>query len=216
MTINLRNRKILIVSIIFASAFQLITFILSQINIYLDQEAENLNYKIIVNQIKMNDLDVNMRKIIKIYYTQTYMDNIIFENYENNYLIEEANLSQGRYVNNLIFYLKYIKENFFIKNLNLDNEIKLIFINFNLIQDKKEQVKYLLSEIIKIGNKLGDIEKELSFQNDNLKTSMDKIKHYSHIFHILIVFMQILNALFLLIFFYFLINFLAFAKKNKS
>ena len=102
------------------------------------------------------------------------------------------------------------------KNLNLDHEIKLIFINLNLIQDKKEQVKYLLDEIVKIGNKLYVIEKELSFQNNNLKTSMDKIKYYSHIFHILIVFMQILNALFLLIFFYFLINILAFTKKIKS
>jgi len=58
-----KNNKIIIV-IILAAFFQLVSFVFSQIVVTIDEELEKINYKIISNEIKLDDLDLNIRHIL--------------------------------------------------------------------------------------------------------------------------------------------------------
>ena len=47
-----------------AAFFQLISFILSQVLVKIDEDLENKNYKIISNEIKLKDIDMHLNQVI--------------------------------------------------------------------------------------------------------------------------------------------------------
>ena len=192
--ITIKNK--IIVMIILASIFQLISFIFSQIVINIDEELEKNNYNIISNEIKLEDLDINIRHILPDLYLIGLNHKLNLIMYEKYYSNVEYKLSLTKNFNHLKLYLKYIEKDFFINHdlIGLDIEEN----NYDM-----KNFNFILNKISDAGQKLQVIEEKVIDDNINLNNKKDSSKKSRHLMNIGIIITQIFNLFFLSLFFLF-------------
>ena len=159
MNLNLIKNKF-IITILIAAILQLLTFVLSQWLIKVDQDIESKDYRIISSQMKLKDLVSHAYDIIPglfslngVHRMNSY---IYFPFYKENQYEE----SFQSIIENLKFYLTYIKEDFFIEEMNDFNEqLSTLEKDYDNIKDKKalEKINFLESTLFDIKNNLATV-----------------------------------------------------------
>jgi len=193
---NLLKQNKIIVVIILAALFQLISFIFSQIVVNLDEELEKTNYKTISNEIKLDDLDMIIRHTLPDLLVLTTNQGLNLKFYRKYYSDTEYNESLTKIVNQLSNYLEYIEKDFFI-----DENLKMI--DLNISNNDIKDFKMLSKKIFDMSEKLEILEKKIINANDNLKIKYDYHKHLRHLINIGLISTQIFNLFFLGLFFLF-------------
>ena len=106
---NLLKQNKIIVVIILAALFQLISFIFSQIVVNLDEELEKTNYKTISNEIKLDDLDIIIRHTLPDLLVLTTNQGLNLKFYRKYYSDTEYNKSLTKTVVGGVFPSKTLK-----------------------------------------------------------------------------------------------------------
>ena len=193
--------------IILAAFFQLITFIISQAQIKIDEDLENNNYKIISNEIKLKDLDMHINNIIPDLLVFTINQKVNSQLYTKYYKSKiEYDASFAPIFQNLKFYFDYIKDDFFIiSSKRLKIQINNIENEYNEIDKKTnlDKLIFLEKKLYPIFNQLIIFRNKVNEENKNLYLSKEIYKSISHKLNIGLVVTQILNLLFLSLFFFF-------------
>lgn len=190
-----KNNKIIIV-IILASFFQLVSFVLSQIVVNIDEELEKINYKIISNEIKLDDLDLNIRHVLPDLLVLAVNHQINLQIYNKYYSNHEYDQSLIRIVNHIDNYLKFIEKDFFI-----DHDLKLN--DFDKSNINMQSLKMFQDSIFNVIKKLEIFEKQIIDKGLNLKIKHDHNKNVRHLMNVGLIATQILNLFFLSLFFLF-------------
>lgn len=190
-----KNNKIIIV-IILASFFQLVSFVLSQIVVNIDEELEKINYKIISNEIKLDDLDLNIRHVLPDLLVLAVNHQINLQIYNKYYSNHEYDQSLIRIVNHIDNYLKFIEKDFFI-----DHDLKLN--DFDKSNINMQSLKMFQDSIFNVIKKLEIFEKQIIDKGLNLKIKHDHNKNVRHLMNVGLIATQILNLFFLGLFFLF-------------
>ena len=190
-----KNNKIIIV-IILASFFQLVSFVLSQIVVNIDEELEKINYKIISNEIKLDDLDLNIRHVLPDLSVLSFNHQLNLQIYNKYYSNHEYDQSLIRIVNHIDNYLKFIEKDFFI-----DHDLKLN--DFDKTNINMQSLKMFQDSIFNVIKKLEIFEKQIIDKSLNLKIKHDHNKNVRHLMNVGLIATQILNLFFLGLFFLF-------------
>ena len=190
-----KNNKIIIV-IILASFFQLVSFVLSQIVVNIDEELEKINYKIISNEIKLDDLDLNIRHVLPDLSVLSFNHQLNLQIYNKYYSNHEYDQSLIRIVNHIDNYLKFIEKDFFI-----DHDLKLN--DFDKTNINMRSLKMFQDSIVNVIKKLEIFEKQIIDKSLNLKIKHDHNKNVRHLMNVGLIATQILNLFFLGLFFLF-------------
>ena len=123
MNVNFIKNKFFI-TILLAAILQLITFVLSQWLIKVDQEMESKNYVIISNEMKLKDLYSHAYDIIPNLITLNGVHRMNSYMYSNFYRENEYEDSFQPIIENVNFYLNFIKDDFFIEDrTNLSEQL---------------------------------------------------------------------------------------------
>lgn len=200
----IKNKVVMMIA--FAALFQLVSFIFSQVLVKIDEDLEKNNYVLISNNIKLQDLDLHLDNVIPdllIFSINQRLNSQLYIKYYNDKEYEE---SFSPVFQNLQFYFSYIKDDFFIQeNSMLTKEIENIQYELDKIKNRPTHEKSLFlqqklytvfDQLIILRNIITDQIKILSFEKDNLKSIRHKI-------NLGLVITQILNLLFLTLFFFF-------------
>lgn len=215
MNINFIKNKFFI-TILFAAILQLITFVLSQWLIKVDQEMESKNYVIISNEMKLKDLYSHAYDIIPNLITLNGVHRMNSYMYSNFYKENEYEVSFHPIIENLNFYLNYIKDDFFIEDrTNLKEQLNSLEKKHDLIKDARalEKIKLLENGLFDVKNKLASFYEALGKKNYELIFQQNTLKNKRLIINVSLIITQILNLLFIS-FFLFLI--LSSNKETKS
>ena len=197
----------IIMMIVLASLFQLITFILSQVLLKIDEDLESKNYKIISNEIKLQDIDMHINHFLPdllIFSGNQRLNSQLYTKYYKNK--NEYDDSFFSTFQNLRFYFSYIKEDFFIEtNNNLRAEINNIEKEFKEIKNTTnlKKLKFLEDKLYPVYNQLIALRSKVNKANQNASLSKEYYKSLRHRINIGLVVTQILNLLFLSLFFFF-------------
>ena len=197
----------IIMMIVLASLFQLITFILSQVLLKIDEDLESKNYKIISNEIKLQDIDMHINNFLPdllIFSKNQRLNSQLYtKHYKNKNEYDDSFFSTFQ---NLRFYFNYIKEDFFIEtNNNLRVEINNIEKEFKEIKNTTnlKKLKFLEDKLYPVYNQLVAIRSKVNKANQDTSLSKEYYKSIRHRINIGLVVTQILNLLFLSLFFFF-------------
>ena len=190
-----KNNKIIIV-IILAAFFQLVSFVFSQIVVTIDEELEKINYNIISNEIKLDDLDLNIRHILPDLLVLALNHQLNLQIYNKYYSNREYDQSLIKIVNHIDNYLKFIEKDFFI-----DHDLKLN--NFDKSNINMQSLKMFQDSIFNVIQKLEMFEKQIIDKALNLKIKHDHNKNVRHLMNVCLIATQILNLFFLALFFLF-------------
>ena len=215
MNINFIKNKFFI-TIFLAAILQLITFVLSQWLIKVDQEMESKNYVIISNEMKLKDLYSHAYDIIPNLITLNGVHRMNSYMYSNFYKENEYEVSFQPIIENLNFYLNYIKDDFFIEDrTNLKEQLNSLEKKHDLIKDARawEKIKLLENGLFDVKNKLASFYEVLGKKNYELIFQQNTLKNKRLIINVSLIITQILNLLFIS-FFLFLI--LSSNKETKS
>ena len=215
MNINFIKNKFFI-TILFAAILQLITFVLSQWLIKVDQEMESKNYVIISNEMKLKDLYSHAYDIIPNLITLNGVHRMNSYLYSNFYKENQYEMSFQPIIENLNFYLNYIKDDFFIEDrTNLKEQLNSLEKKHDLIKDARalEKIKLLENGLFDVKNKLASFYEALDKKNYELIFQQNTLKNKRLIISVSLIITQILNLLFIS-FFLFLI--LSNNKETKS
>ena len=211
----------IIMMIILASLFQLITFILSQVLLKIDEDLESKNYKIISNEIKLQDIDMHINHFLPdllIFSGNQRLNSQLYTKYYKNK--NEYDDSFFSTFQNLRFYFSYIKEDFFIEtNNNLRAEINNIEKEFKEIKNTTnlKKLKFLEDKLYPVYNQLIALRSKVNKANQDTSLSKEYYKSIRHRINIGLVVTQILNLLFLSLFFFFVFpNSLRFIHEKDS
>jgi len=215
MNVNFIKNKFFI-TILLAAILQLITFVLSQWLIKVDQEMESKNYVIISNEMKLKDLYSHAYDIIPNLITLNGLHRMNSYMYSNFYKENEYEVSFQPILENLNFYLNYIKDDFFIEDrTNLKEQLNSLEKKHDLIKDARawEKIKLLENGLFDVKNKLASFYEVLGKKNYELIFQQNTLKNKRLIINVSLIITQILNLLFIS-FFLFLI--LSSNKETKS
>jgi len=197
----------IIMMIVLASLFQLITFILSQVLLKIDEDLESKNYKIISNEIKLQDIDMHINHFLPdllIFSGNQRLNSQLYtKHYKNKNEYDDSFFSTFQ---NLRFYFNYIKEDFFIEtNNNLRAEINNIEKEFKEIKNTTnlKKLKFLEDKLYPVYNQLVALRSKVNKANQDTSLSKEYYKSIRHRINIGLVVTQILNLLFLSLFFFF-------------
>lgn len=207
MNLSLMKNKIIIM-IVVAAFFQLISFILSQVLVKIDEDLENKNYKIISNEIKLKDIDMHLNQVIPNLLVFSINQRLNSQLYLKYYEKSDYEESLSPIFQNLKFYFDYIKDDFFIlENNKLNEQISNIENELDQIKDKSIIKKLLLLEqkLYPIFNQLMSFRKQITEESNLLSLDKDKYKSVRHRINLGLVITQILNLLFLTLFFFFVV-----------
>lgn len=193
---NIFNNNKIIIVIILASFFQLVSFVLSQIVVNIDEELEKINYKIISNEIKLDDLDLNIRHVLPDLLVLALNHQLNLQIYNKYYSNHEYDQSLIRIVNHIDNYLKFIEKDFFI-----DHDLKLN--DFDKSNINMQSLKMFQDSIFNVIKKLEIFEKQIIDKGLNLKIKHDHNKNVRHLMNVGLIATQILNLFFLGLFFLF-------------
>ena len=194
--------------IVVAAFFQLISFILSQVLVKIDEDVENKNYKIISNEIKLKDIDMHLNQVIPNLLVFSINQRLNSQLYLKYYEKSDYEESLSPIFQNLKFYFDYIKDDFFIlENNKLNEQISNIENELDQIKDKSIIKKLLLLEqkLYPIFNQLMSFRKQITEESNLLSLDKDKYKSVRHRINLGLVITQILNLLFLTLFFFFVV-----------
>ena len=192
--------------IIFAAFFQLVSFILSQALVKIDEDLEKKNYVLISNNIKLKDIDMHLNNVIpnlQIFSINQILNSQLYIKYYNGNEYEKSFLPVYQ---NLKFYFGYIKNDFFIQEDNkLNNEINDIEKNLEQMKNQTnlEKILFLEKKLYPVFNHLMKLRTSVSDENKRLSLTKDNFKSIRHKINIGLVITQILNLLFLTLFFFF-------------
>lgn len=192
--------------IIFAAFFQLASFILSQALVKIDEDLEKKNYVLISNNIKLKDIDMHLNNVIpnlQIFSINQILNSQLYIKYYNGNEYEKSFLPVYQ---NLKFYFGYIKNDFFIQEDNkLNNEINDIEKHLEQMKNQTnlEKILFLEKKLYPVFNHLMKLRTSVSDENKRLSLTKDNFKSIRHKINIGIVITQILNLLFLTLFFFF-------------
>jgi hypothetical protein len=205
--------------IIFAAFFQLVSFILSQALVKIDEDLEKKNYVLISNNIKLKDIDMHLNNVIpnlQIFSINQILNSQLYIKYYNGNEYEKSFLPVYQ---NLKFYFGYIKNDFFIQEDNkLNNEINDIEKNLEQMKNQTnlEKILFLEKKLYPVFNHLMKLRTSVSDENKRLSLTKDNFKSIRHKINIGLVITQILNLLFLTLFFFFVFPVsLRYFSKNK-
>ena len=201
---SVKNKVVLM--IIFAAFFQLASFILSQALVKIDEDLEKKNYVLISNNIKLKDIDMHLNNVIpnlQIFSLNQVLNSQLYIKYYNGNEYEKSFLPVYQ---NLKFYFGYIKNDFFIQEDNkLNNEINDIEKHLEQMKNQTnlEKILFLEKKLYPVFNHLMKLRTSVSDENKRLSLTKDNFKSIRHKINIGIVITQILNLLFLTLFFFF-------------
>lgn len=201
---SVKNKVVLM--IIFAAFFQLASFILSQALVKIDEDLEKKNYVLISNNIKLKDIDMHLNNVIpnlQIFSINQILNSQLYIKYYNGNEYEKSFLPVYQ---NLKFYFGYIKNDFFIQEDNkLNNEINDIEKHLEQMKNQTnlEKILFLEKKLYPVFNHLMKLRTSVSDENKRLSLTKDNFKSIRHKINIGIVITQILNLLFLTLFFFF-------------
>ena len=201
---SIKNKVVLM--IIFAAFFQLVSFILSQALVKIDEDLEKKNYVLISNNIKLKDIDMHLKNVIpnlQIFSINQILNSQLYIKYYNGNEYEKSFLPVYQ---NLKFYFGYIKNDFFIQEDNkLNNEINDIEKNLEQMKNQTnlEKILFLEKKLYPVFNHLMKLRTSVSDENKRLSLTKDNFKSIRHKINIGLVITQILNLLFLTLFFFF-------------
>lgn len=215
MNINFIKNKF-IITILFAAILQLLTFVLSQWLIKVDQDIENKNYRIISSQMKLKDLVSHAYDIIPDLISLNGVHRMNSYIYLPFYKKNQYEESFQPIIKNLKFYLTYIKEDFFIEEMTDFNEqLSTLENDSNNIKDKRgsEKINFLENTLFDIKNNLASVIEVVNKRNYQLTLQQNNLKNKRLLINISLVITQILNLLFIS-FFLFLV--LSSNKETKS
>ena len=215
MNVNFIKNKFFI-TILLAAILQLITFVLSQWLIKVDQEMESKNYVIISNEMKLKDLYSHAYDIIPNLITLNGVHRMNSYMYSNFYKENQYEMSFQPIIENLNLYLNYIKDDFFIEDrTNLKEQLNSLEKKHDLIKDARalEKIKLLENGLFDVKNKLASFYEALGKKNYELIFQQNTLKNKRLIINVSLIITQILNLLFIS-FFLFLI--LSSNKETKS
>ena len=174
----------IIMMIILASLFQLITFILSQVLLKIDEDLESKNYKIISNEIKLQDIDMHINHFLPdllIFSGNQRLNSQLYTKYYKNK--NEYDDSFFSTFQNLRFYFSYIKEDFFIEtNNNLRAEINNIEKEFKEIKNTTnlKKLKFLEAKLYPVYNQLIALRSKVNKANQDTSLSKEYYKSIRH------------------------------------
>ena len=208
MNVNFIKNKFFI-TILLAAILQLITFVLSQWLIKVDQDIENKNYVIISNEMKLKDLYSHAYDIIPSLITFNAEHSMNSYMYSNFYRENEYEDSFQPIIENVNFYLNFIKDDFFIEDrTNLNEQLNNLEKKYDLIKDAKatEKIKLLDNSLFDIKNNLASLYIALSKKNNELNFQQNTLKNKRLIINVSLIITQILNLLFLSFFLFLVLS----------
>jgi len=208
MNVNFIKNKFFI-TILFAAILQLITFVLSQWLIKVDQEMESKNYVIISNEMKLKDLYSHAYDIIPNLITLNGVHRMNSYMYSNFYRENEYEDSFQPIIENVNFYLNFIKDDFFIEDrTNLNEQLNNLEKKYDLIKDAKatEKIKLLDNSLFDIKNNLESLYIALRKKNNELNFQQNTLKNKRLIINVSLIITQILNLLFLSFFLFLVLS----------
>jgi len=208
MNVNFIKNKFFI-TILLAAILQLITFVLSQWLIKVDQDIENKNYVIISNEMKLKDLYSHAYDIIPSLITFNAEHSMNSYMYSNFYRENEYEDSFQPIIENVNFYLNFIKDDFFIEDrTNLSEQLNNLEKKYDLIKDAKatEKIKLLDNSLFDIKNNLASLYIALSKKNNELNFQQNTLKNKRLIINVSLIITQILNLLFLSFFLFLVLS----------
>jgi len=208
MNVNFIKNKFFI-TILLAAILQLITFVLSQWLIKVDQDIENKNYVIISNEMKLKDLYSHAYDIIPNLITLNGVHRMNSYMYSNFYRENEYEDSFQPIIENVNFYLNFIKDDFFIEDrTNLSEQLNNLEKKYDLIKDAKatEKIKLLDNSLFDIKNNLASLYIALSKKNNELNFQQNTLKNKRLIINVSLIITQILNLLFLSFFLFLVLS----------
>ena len=208
MNVNFIKNKFFI-TILLAAILQLITFVLSQWLIKVDQDIENKNYVIISNEMKLKDLYSHAYDIIPNLITLNGVHRMNSYMYSNFYRENEYEDSFQPIIENVNFYLNFIKDDFFIEDrTNLSEQLNNLEKKYDLIKDAKatEKIKLLDNSLFDIKNNLESLYIALRKKNNELNFQQNTLKNKRLIINVSLIITQILNLLFLSFFLFLVLS----------
>jgi len=208
MNINFIKNKFFI-TIFLAAILQLITFVLSQWLIKVDQEMESKNYVIISNEMKLKDLYSHAYDIIPNLITLNGVHRMNSYMYSNFYKENQYEMSFQPIIENLNFYLNYIKDDFFIEDrTNLKEQLNSLEKKHDLIKDARawEKIKLLENGLFDVKNKLASFYEALDKKNYELIFEQNTLKNKRLIINVSLIITQILNLLFISFFLFLVLS----------
>jgi len=208
MNVNFIKNKFFI-TILLAAILQLITFVLSQWLIKVDQDIENKNYVIISNEMKLKDLYSHAYDIIPSLITFNAEHSMNSYMYSNFYRENEYEDSFQPIIENVNFYLNFIKDDFFIEDrTNLNEQLNNLEKKYDLIKDAKatEKIKLLDNSLFDIKNNLESLYIALRKKNNELNFQQNTLKNKRLIINVSLIITQILNLLFLSFFLFLVLS----------
>lgn len=208
MNVNFIKNKFFI-TILLAAILQLITFVLSQWLIKVDQEMESKNYVIISNEMKLKDLYSHAYDIIPNLITLNGVHRMNSYMYSNFYRENEYEDSFQPIIENVNFYLNFIKDDFFIEDrTNLNEQLNNLEKKYDLIKDAKatEKIKLLDNSLFDIKNNLESLYIALRKKNNELNFQQNTLKNKRLIINVSLIITQILNLLFLSFFLFLVLS----------
>ena len=200
----IKNKVVIMMA--FAALFQLVSFIFSQVLVKIDEDLEKKNYILISNNIKLQDIDMHLDNVIPdllIFSINQRLNSQLYIKYYNDKEYEE---SFSPVFQNLRFYFSYIKDNFFIQENNkLTKEIENIQNELDNIKSRPTHEKSLFLEkkLYPVFDQLTILRKSVTDEIKLLSLEKDNFKSIRHKINLSLVITQILNLLFLTLFFFF-------------
>ena len=200
----IKNKVVIMMA--FAALFQLVSFIFSQVLVKIDEDLEKKNYILISNNIKLQDIDMHLDNVIPdllIFSINQRLNSQLYIKYYNDKEYEE---SFSPVFQNLRFYFSYIKDDFFIQENNkLTKEIENIQNELDNIKNRPTHEKSLFLEkkLYPVFDQLMILRKSVTDEIKLLSLEKDNFKSIRHKINLSLVITQILNLLFLTLFFFF-------------
>jgi hypothetical protein len=200
----IKNKVVIMMA--FAALFQLVSFIFSQVLVKIDEDLEKKNYILISNNIKLQDIDMHLDNVIPdllIFSINQRLNSQLYIKYYNDKEYEE---SFSPVFQNLRFYFSYIKDDFFIQENNkLTKEIENIQNELDNIKNRPTHEKSLFLEkkLYPVFDQLTILRKSVTDEIKLLSLEKDNFKSIRHKINLSLVITQILNLLFLTLFFFF-------------
>ena len=208
MNLNLIKNKF-IITILIAAILQLLTFVLSQWLIKVDQDIESKDYKIISSQMKFDDLVSHAYDIIPDLISLNGVHKMNSYIYSSFYKENQYEESFQPIIENLKFYLTYIKEDFFIEEMTDFNEqLSTLEKDYDNIKDKRasEKINFLESILFDIKSNLATIIKVVRKKNYQLILQQNNLKNKRLLINVSLVITQILNLLFISFFLFLILS----------
>ena len=208
MNLNLIKNKF-IITILIAAILQLLTFVLSQWLIKVDQDIESKDYKIISSQMKFDDLVSHAYDIIPDLISLNGVHKMNSYIYSSFYKENQYEESFQPIIENLKFYLTYIKEDFFIEEMTDFNEqLSTLEKDYDNIKDKRasEKINFLESILFDIKSNLATIIEVVRKKNYQLILQQNNLKNKRLLINVSLVITQILNLLFISFFLFLILS----------